>query len=176
MSFSLKPNAIIAHFLPGAFFLLALAGMLLLGNTASVAYVCKLSGPMVALLGGAGFSLALIVGLIFDAVRNSIWENILDLCDKVEWDVFAHGEEKFRENLIDSYYGYYVFDVNFIITIVVAVVASLFLNVWPELGDKWGWVAAPVIVVTIALFFDAMVLRSEIAKLSRQGFEKGTKG
>jgi hypothetical protein len=168
MNFSLKPSTIISHFLPGAFFLLAVAAMREISDSSSFTKLCAVSGPTVALLGGVGFPLALIVGLIFDALRNWLWERWRDHYDPMEWDVFARGEEKFRESLIESYYGYYVFDVNLLISIAFALVTSFILCIAGELQIKWTVIALAVaLAIIIVLFFDAKDLRAEIAKLAR---------
>ena len=91
---------------------------------------------------------------------------------------FAHGEEEFRANLMDSYYGYYVFDVNLIMAIIVAVVASLFLKLWIDLDSKWALVGAALVIgVTVVLVRDARDLRKEMKRLieeemSRKAEEK----
>jgi hypothetical protein len=102
MKFSLKPNTIICHLLPGAFLLAEVVALLLVLNIISINRIIDLTGPTTAVLGVLALLLALIIGLIIDAVRNllePIWDK-LDQTDKDGewWDYFFEGDENFSRN------------------------------------------------------------------------------
>ena len=185
MNFSLKPNTIISHFLPGTFFIVAVVVMILIENTCWIDKATSLPGGLIAVLAGIGFSLALIIGLIFDAIRHllePIWDK-LGQTDKdgLWWDFFFRGDEKILQNLMDHYYSFYVFDANLVIAILISLFCGvLFLMYEIFFTHEPNEVAHlrillfgfPLVIIAFILFIDGKNLRKEIKKLATEAIDK----
>jgi predicted PurR-regulated permease PerM len=135
-------------------------------NMISINRIISLTGPATAVLGVLALLLALIIGLIIDAVRNLL-EPIWDKLDQTDrggewWDYFFEGDEKFLQKLTDRYYTYYVFDVNSCITFMVSLPISVVI--WHR-ECAWGFVGIVLFISTFILFCDAKSLRKEIKRL-----------
>jgi hypothetical protein len=176
MNFALKPNTIISHLLPGAFFLTAVATMLFIANPPWLSTVRELAASLIAVLGIVAFFAALTVGLIIDAVRH-LGEPIWDRLCKTDkegrwWDFFVVGEENHLENLIEFYYSYYVFDANLFIAVILSYLMLVIYNLPKPSID----ILIIIFVISLILFFDAIILRNEIRKLALRGLPSEPSG
>jgi len=171
MNFSLKPNTIISHLLPGAFLLAAVAAILWTIDPSWIERVALLSAATTALIAALGFLLILLCGLIIDAIRNLLesWWDKHSREDKegIWWDFFFAGDEKKLEKLVDHYYGYYVFDSNLVIAIGAVTVIVFLIHFAYKTLPTSIWISTLVVVVLgIVLFFDAKNLRRDIKRLA----------
>lgn len=175
MNVSLKPNTLIAHLLPGAFFLACLVSVLLVANPAWIATVKELSPSLIAVLGVFALIISLVLGLVFDAIRNlteTLWDKLsASDNDGRWWDFFFRGDEKHLEYLMENYYSYYVFDVNLVIALVASLMIISFL--WAKIlsrifgGDVLPTIISVILVgVIVILVADARNLRRDIRRLA----------
>lgn len=171
MKHSLSLHSVLGHLLPGAVFLLALLFLMYgskLDLTAPLENIPEISASVV----GAFLLIAWFIGLVFDAIRNSIVDPLWDKCWKcvggsdaeskgiIDWkDVFFKGEKQKIKNVSDNYYTYYVNDVNLC-------VANIFLLLSMAFIFKTSICLMLIPVILAAIFFhDACSLRKESIRL-----------
>lgn len=124
---------------------------------------------------------ALIFGLILDAIRNGIIEGILDEIEgkkylkrikakpvkgvennegKINWDFFFNSNKKSIATLCNKYYNYYLFDINSISSMVLSLPFVIFFMIL----YNYCYVVPIVVLILIAMVLakDALDLRWEI--------------
>jgi hypothetical protein len=103
-----------------------------------------------------------IVGLIIDSMRNGILENIIDNRDlrrsrqRMRWNFFFDREQDKVNKLYTSYYNFYVFDVNAILS---------FIFSWIILFCSFGFDNRQVNIAVIIEFFAAIIFCKEAVAL-----------
>ena len=160
MNFSLKPHPLIAHWVPG--FVSTLITLLAIYNwdyssLAQSVVPTGTSGAFNILLLAV---IAFVVGQALDAIRDLL-ENIWDIWWEVDWPFFFHGDKEKLENLLESYFTYYVFDCNLSLGIIITIILNLFSVIkfppnWFKFWPAYGF-----------LFFilNAIFLRKEMRSL-----------
>jgi heme/copper-type cytochrome/quinol oxidase subunit 4 len=118
--------------------------------------------------------LSFIVGLIFDAVRNGVIDNLLDwMLSKefeVNWKFFYTGKSKKVGFFYARYFSYYCFDFN----MVVSLTATAVLMAWKSslLFECRMWVIIGSVLCNVILCIDAISLRKEMHQVTHQENEE----
>jgi len=115
--------------------------------------------------------LSLIVGIVFDAIRNGIFENILfekkwlkKWFREMNWNFFYIATEQKVARLYKRYFNYYVFDLNCILSLVFS---ALVLDKFSSLSPSYkGLVTFIAFVIIVVLLYDARSLREEMADIT----------
>ena len=175
MNYTLKPHTVIAHMVPGVFFLMAVSAIVIITDPTRIHPIEEQFSNSTILLSAlalvAVLFVALFCGLSFDAIRNLfevLWDRWSDHDPKGRcWDFFFEGKEEKVEQLINHYYSYYVLDANLVIAsaFVVGITAFL-LQLWQLESWRTWWCALPVVLLLGLIFlFDARNLRKDIKRL-----------
>jgi|GEM_PF-5370008 hypothetical protein len=163
MNLSLKPNPLIALWVPGMALLIAIFLF-------SPSYYNLISNQNISLSVGtvtiimiAGSILGFIIGEVLDSIRDLLegycYDKICHATHEINWDFFYNGTKDEVENLEEWYFTYYELDSNLYIGIIVLFVLGC-----------CGLISIPNIfivllsLVFIILFWDSMILRGEIKK------------
>ena len=114
MNFSLKPNPLIALWVPG---FLTVTVILLSGHVGgSLSVLNSITTLPFYAIGFMVIVAGFAVGEFLDTIRDVLWESFLDhLCKgkfKIQWEFFFNGEERHIKNLEEWYYTYYELDFN----------------------------------------------------------------
>lgn len=166
MNFNIKQHPLISHLIPGYIFLLIL-------YIASFDWEIKPlildtekvpSGNNLIIIGIISLVAAFLLGEVFDSLRDSIWENLSDFFKKheIHWDFFFQGDMENIAKLQDGYFTWYVFNVNSSISILTALIISLH---WINYSSIALWIGIIIIAILIS---DAVVLRRDIVRLSKE--------
>jgi len=163
---------VLGHLLPGAVFLLALLFLKYgsnLDSSAPLKNIPEISASVV----GAFLLVAWFIGLVFDAIRNSIVDPLWDMCwicvggsdakskDNIDWkDVFFKGEKQKIKNVSNNYYTYYVNDVN----LCIANIILLLFMVFHKTSTSICLMLVPTVLAAL-FFLDAFSLRKELIRL-----------
>jgi hypothetical protein len=157
MSFPLKPLQLVAQWVPGAFFIVAILPAFydwswsktmedLAKSPTSISPAVSLPAFAIA---------AFVIGQVFDSLRD-IFEN-----DNINWDFFFGGETEKLRKLEDYYFTYYIFNVN------LAIALSVAMLVWILAGHFCDFsllIWFLVILSLVILIWDACLLRKHIVK------------
>jgi hypothetical protein len=170
MNLSLKPNPLIALWLPGTLLVLTIAwtcpyitiqdknisklfydywGSINVGLATLIIFIISLLG--------------FIVGELLDSVRDIIEEHIIDRFKKhrINWDYFFEGDEKKITNLEEWYYTYYELDFNSTIGILIIFILKIFCIV------QISWIIILILIFPLSIFFfDMKIMRGEIVRLT----------
>lgn len=162
MNFSLKPNPLIALWVPGFLTMIAILLAAYIGGSLGV--LNSITGLPLYAVGFVVIVVGFAVGELLDTLRDVLWENFLDhLCNekyKIEWDFFFDGEERHIRNLEEWYYTYYELDFNLLAGEIIVYLLSWFSVIHISPAVQF------VMVVPAALFLiSALLVRGEIKKL-----------
>lgn len=184
MNFSLKPRVFLIGFLPGFLFILA---FLILSNDYDLDAVKEFAESISLFSGIAIVILSFIIGQIFDSFRDFfieglIFEWLFKWFSKrkpyskylkngdINWDFFYVASEKQIDKLDNNYYLFYVVNINLAICLVVILVLILF-NWHKKIPHDFIinklWLIISISISVFLLAFDALVLRNDIAKITR---------
>lgn len=164
MNFSLKPQPIIALWIPG----FAFCSILYMSSVGwEVSEVAKqFSSPSGYILALAFAVIAFIAGALLDAMRN-VMENVWDKKKTwtVTWDFFYYCKDtQLLTNMDDNYFTYYILDANLSLTILVSCLLTLFVA--PLKSSSYFLV--PAVALLLVLIWDACILRGDIRDFTRQ--------
>ena len=157
MNFSIKPHPFFAHWVPGCV-LVALGLFSIKGwHWHSVTAVFgSNAGEGAAALFFLSIA-ALVIGEILDTFRDVVIEGcIMDHCLKpdIKWDFFFWADANTLNNMIDSYYTYYVFSVNLFLAMFVFLVlgsgACFFPKVFGWIKPLPDWPCAPNVFASVS--------------------------
>jgi hypothetical protein len=177
MNFSLKPNPLIALWLPGTLLVIIIVwtcpyitiqdknipklfydywGSLNVGIASLIIFILSLIGFM--------------AGELLDSFRDIIEELILDKFEqyKINWDFFFEGDKEKITNLEEWYYTYYELDFNSVI----AILFIIFLKVITVI--QISWIIILILIIPIAIMLtDMKIMRGEIVKLTKRVQKNG---
>jgi hypothetical protein len=160
MNFSLKPNPLIAVWVPG---FASLSAFLYLGWHEKVACLVH-HPPSSALIGAFGFVMvvfAFVVGDLLDAIRDFTEY----FCDRffpkhsIKWNFFVAGKKEKVENLEEWFYTWYELDANLAIGILILLILSLFPIMPIPL-----WLTITLFIMMFIFGLSALLMRNEVKK------------
>ena len=162
MNISLKPNPILAIWLPG--FALTMFAIFFwhngdkIGLLGDFQLMASISFWTVVVI----ITIAFIIGQLLDAARDIILENFVfeKLCGKLKWNFFFEADPALLEKVDEWYYLWYEMDANLVVAILIASILAL---VGKLSIDFFTWIA--MAVALILFFCDARELRIEIKNL-----------
>jgi hypothetical protein len=181
MNFSLKPHPLVAHWVPGFTVAIVLALGYCGWDVRDLLAVPSGSGPAATISIFVVTILAFVLGEVIDSFRD-VLESLLDKLDEVHWDFFfwCTGEE--QTNLEESYFTWYAFNANLALGLIAALLllgVCTLVGVVPRPTGLGVRTATVVVALSLASVFvlakDAMVLRKEIARLTRKWHENEMK-
>ena len=167
MNFSLKPNPLIAVWVPG--FLTLTAILFIAYLNASVALEKLMTTVPHSFLAFwiiiAGFA----VGELLDAIRD-LSEYLWDRICKINWNFFFDADERHLRNLEEWYYTYYELDANLflgiLVTYVLAWLRLIRIDILPQ---------CIMAIPTLIFLLGVISMRREIKNLIDDYYEKTDK-
>jgi hypothetical protein len=152
MNFSLKPNPLMAVWLPGFVTLLA------------VLYFKKAESPLTSIipnmdstLGTLGLiAFGFVIGNLLDAIRD-ILEWPVDKFSEINWDFFISGSKDHLQNLEEWFYTWYELDCNLWLGTILFVIFR-----WKSVRDSGASLIAVLAVFLIVLSLSAFLTRRTI--------------
>lgn len=177
MNLSLKPNPLIALWLPGTLLVITIiwtCPYITIQDknipTLFYEYWSSLNVGLATLILFIISILGFIVGELLDSLRDIIEEYILDrhTLHKINWDFFFEGEKEKITNLEEWYYTYYELDFNSVIGITVIILMKIFLII------HISWVITFILFIPIAIMLtDMRIMRKEIVELTKRVQKNG---
>ena len=160
MNFSLKPNPLIAVWLPG---FTTLCALILFGyHDEMSSYLNQsLSSGIVAALSFVAIVFGFVVGELLDSVRDLVEH----LCDRlfpriaINWDFFVSGEKQKVENLEEWFFTYYELDANLALGILTVLCLPCLSSVVIA-----SWIRLLLIVLFLIFSLSAILMRGEVKK------------
>lgn len=152
MNFSLKPNPLIAVWLPGFVTLLA------------IFYFRQAESPLAAIATNLDSTLdafaliafGFVVGNLLDALRD-IFEWPADKFSEINWDFFVSGFKEHLQNLEEWFYTWYELDCNLFLGSVIFLILR-----WKSILNTGGSLVMLLVVYLIVLAFSAVLTRHSI--------------
>jgi divalent metal cation (Fe/Co/Zn/Cd) transporter len=167
MNFSLKPNPLIAVWVPG--FLTLTAILFIAYLNASVALEKLMTTVPPGFLAFWIIIAGLAVGELLDTIRD-LSENLWDRICKINWDFFFDADERHLRNLEEWYYTYYELDANLflgiLVTYVLAWLRLIRIDILPQ---------CIMAIPTLIFLLGVISMRREIKNLIDDYYEKTDK-
>jgi hypothetical protein len=166
MNFSLKPNPLIAVWLPG---FATLTAVLFFGNREAIPTLLQQS-PSPAIVGALSFLaivFGFVVGELLDTARDLL-EFLIDIPKRfrINWDFFVAGERDKIENLEEWYYTWYELDANLALGILLN-----FLLSWFSIITIVAWMATVMWILFGIFLLGAGLIRNEVKKEIDKNFQ-----
>lgn len=112
------------------------------------------------------FIFSIFIGIIIDALRNTACERLYDCFRKYNmteaWKMFSLFDKDKKEMFYDSYYSYYSFDTNIIISSIVALLFYFYTCFIDTTLNPFSWFTILNTLIILVLIFDASSLRIEM--------------
>jgi len=167
MNFSLKPNPLIAVWVPGFLTLTAILFIAYLNASVALEKLMTTVPPgfLAFWIIIAGFA----VGELLDTIRD-LSENLWDRICKINWDFFFDADERHLRNLEEWYYTYYELDANLflgiLVTYVLAWLRLIRIDILPQ---------CIMAIPTLIFLLGVISMRREIKNLIDDYYEKTDK-
>ncbi len=161
MNISLKPHILISHFIPGfVFIVMSFSSYMNWKINLIVATLKDTPNTNIIIVSFVSIIIAFLIGEVFDSLRDLLEEFPLNkIFSEVNWDFFFNADKEKIEKLNESYFTWYVFNLNSSLSLIGALLfTTLFINNPPF--KIW----AIVVIASLILFIDGIILRKEIAK------------
>jgi hypothetical protein len=170
MNFSLKPNPLIAVWVPGFLTLTAILFIAYLNASVALEKLMTTVPPgfLAFWIIIAGFA----VGELLDTIRDLSeyrWDRICNGKYKINWDFFFDADERHLRNLEEWYYTYYELDANLFLGILVTYVLAWLRVIRIDMQSQ-------IIMAFLTLIFllSVILTRCEIKKLIQDYYHEKT--
>lgn len=155
MNFSLKPNPLIAVWLPGFATLLAIVFFQKAEYDQTLGKIISTTDSTFSAIALLAFGF--VIGNFLDAVRDILEELLFDKLSRMNWAFFVSGREEHLRNLEEWFYTWYELDINLAIGTILFFI--LRCNAIIE-GPCWFVIA--LIAFFLVLVVSAYFMRREV--------------
>ncbi len=154
MNLSLKPNPLIAVWLPG--FAAVLAIMFVDQKESPFVGQIPDIGPTLNLIALAVFGF--VIGNFLDAVRDAL-EWAFDRLQPINWNFFVSGSKEQLGNLEEWFYTWYELDMNLLLGILLFIILR-----WRSMSTEGYLPILGLVIFFISLSVSAAMMRSEVKR------------